>query len=81
MEVVIQILATAGAFILIREVVAPTLFRITGWAIWATVSTCWICAGFHAGWLAWLVATFAPEAVTWALVGVAVSSVTARVIK
>lgn len=71
----IQAVALAGCYLLIREVVAPALYRLTEWRLWATLSTCWICAGFHAGWLTWLVATTGPEAALWALAGVAVGAV------
>lgn len=69
--ITVHLLATAGVLYGLREIAGPALMRWTGWRWLGGLVGCSYCTGFHAGWVGWLMITFAPPVVVYAFAGAA----------
>lgn len=70
----ILLLASLGLAFGLQYRAGPTIARWTGLDRWRPVRSllsCSYCAGFHAGWIAWLLDRFGPPVLVWAFAAAA----------
>jgi len=66
--VAVHLLAFAGVLHALQEIAGPALLRWTRWRWVGALASCSYCAGFHAGWMTWVLAQHAP-AILYAFAG------------